>query len=338
MGGDFAPCNPVEGAVVAARTLGHAITLVGREDEVAAELARHDTSGLDLTVCHAPQVIAMGESAPVEVVRRNPDSSIVRGLSLVRHDEADAFVTMGNTGATLAAAMFGLGRVHGVRRPALASPFPTLKAPCVLVDVGANADVRSEYLLQFAIMGSAYARLVLNVDRPRVGLVTIGEERGKGNQIVHQALPLLEDSELNFIGNIEGRDVPSGDVDVAVTDGFTGNVMVKLAEGLGVLVNKVLRDSVRSSPMAMAGGLLLKPALARARQSLDHRQYGGAMLLGVRGVVVIGHGRSDAEAIRAAVGVATRGVENGLVQAIEDAVARQPVPRVFIEEEEEESA
>ncbi len=334
MGGDFAPRNPVEGAVVAARAFGRPIILMGRAEEVAAELAGHDTTGLDIAIQHAPDVIDMEEVAPVEVVRRKPDSSIVRGLSLVRRGEADAFVTMGNTGATLAAAMFGLGRAHGVRRPGLASPFPTLKAPCVLVDVGANADVRPEYLLQFAIMGSAYARLVLDVDRPRVGLITIGEERGKGNQMVHGALPLLEASELNFIGNIEGRDVPKGDVDVAVTDGFTGNVMVKFAEGLAVLVGQVLRDTVQSGAMARLGGLLLRPALRRAQHQMDYRQYGGAMLLGVRGVVVIGHGRSDAEAIKAAVGVAVRGVETGLVQAIEDAVARQPVPRVFASEEE----
>jgi glycerol-3-phosphate acyltransferase PlsX len=197
----------------------------------------------------------------------------------------------------------------------------------VLVDVGANSDVRPEFLLQFAIMGSAHAEAIFGRARPRVGILTIGEERGKGNLMVQEALPLLEASELNFIGNIEGRDIPSGDVDVVVMDGFTGNVVVKLAEGLAVLVNQVLRDCVRSSPRSMLGGLLLRPALAKAWAGLDHRRYGGAMLLGVRGIVVIGHGRSDGEAIRNAVDVAIRGVEAGLVQSIADAVARHPVPR-----------
>jgi glycerol-3-phosphate acyltransferase PlsX len=328
MGGDFAPRNPVDGAVLAARTFGQPIVLVGQEEAVRAELARHDLRGLDLSVHHAPEVVAMDEPAPAETARTNPDTSIARGIALLRHGQADAFVTMGHTGATLAAASFRLGRIHGVRRPALASPFPTLAKPCALVDVGANADVRPEFLLQFAIMGSAYASAILGHPTPRVGILTIGEERGKGNELVHEALPLLEASALNFIGNIEGRDIPSGSVDVAVMDGFTGNVLVKFAEGLARLVQQVLNDAARSDPVSMLGGLLMRPALGRARHQMDYRQYGGAMLLGVRGVVVIGHGRSDAETIKNSVGVAIRGVEAGLVQTIADAVARQPVPRL----------
>jgi phosphate acyltransferase len=337
MGGDFCPRNPVEGAVLAARAFGRPIILVGREDEVRAELARRDTRGLDITVHHAPDVVAMDVQSPAEVVRRNPNSSIAQGMSLVRHGEADAFVTMGHTGATLAGAMFRLGRVHGVQRPALASPFLTMKKPVVLVDVGANADVRPEFLQQFAIMGSAYSEAIMGVPRPRVGILTIGEERGKGNQTVQEALPLLETSELNFIGNIEGRDIPSGDVDVVVMDGFTGNVVVKLAEGLGILVNQMIRDTIKSNPMSMLGGLLLRPSLAKARAKMDYRGYGGAMLLGVRGIVVIGHGRSDGEAIRTAVGVAIRGVEAGLVQSIADAVSRHPAQRVAAREETDDA-
>ncbi len=337
MGGDFSPRNPVEGAVLAARAFGRSVVLVGREEEIRAELARHDTAGLDITVHHAPDVVAMDEKSPAESVRRHPNTSIAQGMNLVRHGEADAFVTMGHTGATLAGAMLRLGRIHGVRRPALATPFPTMKRPVTLVDVGANADVRPEFLLQFAIMASAYSEMILDVDRPRVGILTIGEERGKGNQTVQEALPLLEASELNFIGNIEGRDIPSGDVDVAVMDGFTGNVVVKLAEGLAVLVNQVLRDTVQSNPRSMLGGWLLRPALAKAWAGMDHRRYGGGMLLGVRGIVVVGHGRSDGEAIRAAVGVAIRGVEAGLVQSIADAVARHPVPRETAQEAVPES-
>jgi glycerol-3-phosphate acyltransferase PlsX len=328
MGGDYGPRNSVEGAVLAARTFGQPMLLVGQESLIQPELARLDTRGLDIIVHHAPDVVAMDEMSPAEAVRTNPNTSISRGMSLVRHGSGEAFVTMGHTGATLAGAMFRLGRIPGVRRPALAATFPTQKLPCALVDVGANADVRPEFLLQFGIMGSAYASAILDRSNPRVGILTIGEERGKGNELVHEALPLLEASELNFIGNIEGRDIPTGDVDVCVMDGFTGNVLVKFAEGLAVFVRQVLRDTARSDPLAMVGGVLMSPALNRAKKQMDYRQYGGAMLLGVRGVVVIGHGRSDAEAIKNSVGVAIRGVEAGLVTSIADAVARHPVPRI----------
>jgi glycerol-3-phosphate acyltransferase PlsX len=224
--------------------------------------------------------------------------------------------------------MFRLGRIPGVRRPALAASFPTRKGHCALVDVGASADARPEFLLQFAIMGGAYASAILGHENPRVGILTIGEERGKGNELVHEALPLLEASELNFIGNIEGRDIPGGEVDVVVMDGFTGNVLVKFAEGLALLVGDVLRDAARSDPLAIVGGALMSPALKRARQRMDYRQYGGAMLMGVRGVVVIGHGRSDAEAIQNSIAAARKGIEAGLVNTIAESVARHPVPRV----------
>jgi glycerol-3-phosphate acyltransferase PlsX len=327
MGGDFAPANPVAGAVLAARSLGVSITLVGQAEVVEAELARHNTQGLDLAVVDAPRVVAMDEHAPAEAARTQDDTSLARGLALVRRGEAEAFVTMGHTGAALAAATFGLGRIPGVRRPALGCPFPTMGAPCVLVDVGASADARPEFLLHFGVMGSAYAEAIFGVERPRVGILTIGEERGKGNELVQEALPLLEASDLNFIGNIEGRDIPAGVVDVAVMEGFTGNVLVKFAEGLARLVGQVLNDAARSDPLAMAGGLLMRPALGRARRQMDYRQYGGAMLLGVRGVVVIGHGRSDDVAIRNSVDAALKGVRQGLVASIGAAVARHPVAR-----------
>jgi glycerol-3-phosphate acyltransferase PlsX len=332
MGGDFGPRNAVAGAVLAAREFGIPLLLVGQEDAVRAELVKQSTQGLDLEVHHAPDVVAMDETSPAEAVRTNPDTSISRGMSLVRHGEAEGFVTMGHTGATLAGAMFRLGRIPGVRRPCLAATFPTQREPCAIVDVGANADVRPEFLLQFGIMGSAYATAILGRPNPRVGILTIGEERGKGNELVHEALPLFEASELNFIGNIEGRDVPSGNVDVVVMDGFTGNVLVKFAEGLALLVGQVLRETARSDPLAVVGGLLMTPALNRAKRRMDYRQYGGAMLLGVRGVVVIGHGRSDPETIKNSVGLALRGVRAGLVPTIAEAVARHPVPRLRAEE------
>lgn len=321
MGGDFAPRAAVEGAVQAARAYRSTIVLVGRAPEIEAQLARQQAGGLDLEIVHAADVIAMDELAPAEAIRTTPQNSISRGVALVRDGEADAFVTAGHTGATLAGATFGLGRLPGVRRPALATPFPTLGGPCVLIDIGANAEVKPEYLLQFGVMGAAYAERVLDIRRPRVGLVSIGEERGKGNLAVREASSLLEASNLNFIGNIEGREIPSGNVDVAVMDGFTGNVMIKFAEGLAGLVERMLREAATGDPLGMLGGLLLRPSLRRARRRMDYRAYGGAVLLGVRSVVVIGHGRSDSEAIKTAIGVAVRAVENDLIGAIATGVA-----------------
>ncbi len=308
--------------MLAASTFGEPILLVGRSAEIEAELADLDTTGLSLEVVHASQVVDMAEGSPAASVRRSPDSSISRGMTLIRRGEAEAIVTAGHTGAALAGAMFRLGRIRGVRRPALATPFPTTGGPCVVIDIGANAEVRPRFLLQFAIMGAAYAERVLGIERPRVGLLTIGEERGKGSQVVQAALPLLESSDLDFVGNIEGRDIPLGNVDVAVTDGFTGNVMIKFAEGSAALVQKLLREAAAGDPLAALGGLLMRRTLRRARTRMDYRAYGGAALLGVRGMVVIGHGRSDAEAVKAAVGVAIRGVEHDLMGAIERGIAR----------------
>ncbi|MFN2114795.1 MAG: phosphate acyltransferase PlsX [Anaerolineae bacterium] len=321
MGGDNAPGAVVDGAVMGARSAGRPIILVGREEVVRAELARHDLSDVDVTVVHAEGVIDMHELSPASAVRTMPDSSIARGLELVHDGEAEAFVTAGHTGATAAGATMRLGRIKGVRRPALATQFPTAKGPCVMIDVGANTEVKPEYLVQFAVMGSSYAELVLGVEDPTVGLVTIGEERGKGSPAVRAALPMLEATSLNFVGNIEGRDIPIGTTDVAVLDGFTGNVLLKFAEGAGILVQGILRDSLASDPLGVIGALLLRGSLTRARSQMDYRSTGGAVLLGVRGVVVIGHGRSDAEAIKTAVEVAARGVDNGLVEAIREGVA-----------------
>ena len=321
MGGDFAPRAAVAGGVKAAREFGIGVLLVGRAPEVQAALDREPHAGLDVRVVHAPNIIAMDELNPAEAIRRTPENSISVGMELVKRGEADGFVTAGHTGATLAGALFGLGRIAGVRRPAVATPFPTMSGPCVLIDIGANADVRPEFLLQFGVMGAAYAEKVLGIAKPRVGLVSIGEERGKGNANVQEALPMLEASGLNFVGNIEGRDIPAGKADVAVMDGFTGNVLIKFAEGVGVLVEGIMRESAQGDPFATIGGLLMRPALRRARARMDYRAYGGALLLGVNGVVVIGHGRSDPVAVRTAVHVAMKGVENGLVKAIEEGAA-----------------
>lgn len=321
MGGDHAPAAAVGGAVRDARASSRSIILVGRADAVEAELAKHDRRGLDIQVVDAPDAIGMDELAPAAAVRARPENSMSRAMRMVRHQEAEAFVTVGHTGVAMASAAFHLGRIRGVSRAAVATPFPTLNGPCVLLDIGANVEVKPIYLLQFGIMGAAYAERVLGIAEPRIGLLTIGEERGKGTPAVQAALPYLEQHAPGFIGNIEGGDIPAGKVDVAITDGFTGNIVVKFAEGVGELVRRILNEAATGDPISMLGGILIRPAWRRASARMDYRAYGGAILLGVRGVVVIGHGRSDAEAVETAIQVAARAVEKGLVGAIEDRIA-----------------
>ena len=317
MGGDHAPAVVVDGAVQAARALQVEIVLVGQQAAVEAELHKHDTTGLTLTVVHASQVVEMDEH-PAAAVKAKKDSSMVVGMDLVRHGEADAFVTAGNSGGALAAALFRLGRIRGIQRPALSTVFPsqTPQGHCFFLDVGANADCKPEYLLQFAIMGSVYAERILGVPRPRVAIVSNGEEVGKGNQLVQETVPLLQASGLNFVGNAEGKDIPWGIADVIVTDGFTGNVIVKLSEGVARLIIDTLKTEIASRTLSKVGALLAKPAFDVIKRRLDYREYGGAPLLGVDGVVIVGHGRSDAYAIKNAVLVAARTVENGVLEAI----------------------
>lgn len=320
MGGDNAPAATVEGAVAAARE-GRQVTLVGRTADIERELRRIGAPGGLVDVADAPDVVDMHDLSPAEAARSSPGASISVCMTMARHGQGEAVVTMGHTGAGLAAAMLRLGRLPGVRRPALAVPFPTVAGPCLLIDIGANVDVKAEYLAQFGVMGAAYAHGVLGVENPRVGLVSIGEEAGKGSEVVQEAFGLLEASGLNFVGNLEGRDIPAGVADVAVVDGFTGNVIIKFAEGLGALVERMLREAAHSDPMGMLGGLLMRPSLRRARGRMDYRAYGGAALLGVKGMVVIGHGRSDASAVRTAIEVAARGVASDVVGAIGRGVA-----------------
>ena len=317
MGGDHAPAVVVDGAIQAARALETEIVLVGQQAAVEAELRKHDTAGLPITVVHASQVVEMDEH-PAAAVKAKKDSSMVVGMDLVRHGEADAFVTAGNSGGALAAALFRLGRVRGIQRPALSTVFPsqTAQGHCFFLDVGANADCKPEYLLQFAIMGAVYAERILGVPRPRVAIVSNGEEVGKGNQLVQETVPLLQASGLNFVGNAEGKDIPWGIADVIVTDGFTGNVIVKLSEGVAKFIVDTLKTEITSRTLSKIGALLAKPAFDVIKRRLDYREYGGAPLLGVDGVVIVGHGRSDAYAIKNAILVAARTVENGVLEAI----------------------
>ena len=249
---------------------------------------------------------------------------MVVAVEMIKRREADAFFTAGHSGGALAAALFRLGRIRGIRRPALSTIFPsqTPQGYCFLLDIGANADCKPEYLAQFAIMGSVYAERVLGVLNPRVAIVSNGEEEGKGNQLVQETVPLLRATPVNFVGNAEGKDIPWGVADVIVTDGFTGNVIIKLAEGVSRLLMDILKEELTSSNVSKVGALLAKPAFDSVKRRLDYREYGGAPLLGVDGVVIVGHGRSDAWAVRNGIRMAAQTVENGVLEAIKQGLAR----------------
>ncbi len=322
MGGDYAPEVVVEGGVWAARELEVEVILVGQEEAVRQELEKHDTSGLSLPIVHASQVIEMTDK-PAQAVKAKKDSSMVVGMDLVKKGEAQAFVSAGNSGGVMVAALFRLGRMKGIQRPALSAILPALKEPICILDVGANTDCKPEYLLQFAIMGNVYMERVLGIEKPRVGIVSTGEEEGKGSQLVLEAYQLLKGSGLNFIGNVEGKDVLFGLAQVVVTDGFTGNVMVKLTEGAAGLLGEVIEEEIKRSPLTALGGLLAKPAFRRVKKRLDYSEYGGAPLLGVNGVVIVGHGRSNAKAIKNAVRMAKQTVEGGMIEAIKGEIERR---------------
>ncbi|MBP6469892.1 MAG: phosphate acyltransferase PlsX [Chloroflexi bacterium] len=322
MGSDGHPGPDVAGAVMAAREFGDTIILVGDQARIEAELAKQDITKLSLEVRHAAQAVNMTDK-PSVVVKSKPDSSMHVGLSLVKSGEADAFVSAGNTGAVLGIAMLrqvGLGRIPGVKRPALGVMFPTRERP-FLVDNGANADCRPEYMPQFGLMGSLYMEQIVGIHSPRVALVSNGEEEGKGNMLIKEALPLLQASGLNFIGNIEPKEFMRGAADVALTDGFTGNIMMKTAEAIASYMSDLIRDELMANPLTAVGGLLAKSAFGRVRRLLDPHEVGGAPLLGVNGVVIIGHGRSNAYAIKQAVGQARQMVAHNIVMAITTGVA-----------------
>jgi glycerol-3-phosphate acyltransferase PlsX len=318
MGSDDCPAPDVAGSILAAReSSGDTILLVGDEQQIQAELRKHDTTGLDLKVVRAAQTITM-QDKPSEVGKGKPDSSMHVGLRLVHDGEADAFVTAGNTGAALAIALLHtLKRIRGIKRPALCREIPTGSTQTVLLDIGATPDAKPDWLLQFALMGDAYARYVLGVDNPRVTLLSNGEEESKGSQPVREASDLLEQSALNYTGHIEPKDLLRGAADVVVSDGFSGNIMIKSAEAAMSFLGGKIRSEVKSNPRYMLGGLLLRPALRKIQRELDPTEIGGALLLGVNGVVIIGHGRSNATAIKNAIRQARSAVEHRMIEAIE---------------------
>jgi glycerol-3-phosphate acyltransferase PlsX len=322
MGSDTYPVPDVAGAVLAAREAeaGDEIILVGDETQIQRELAKHDTAGLPLRWVHAGQVIEMTDK-PARAVKARPDASVVVGTKLVKDGEADALVSAGNTGGVLAAALFGLGRIRGIRRPALAAPFPLPSGPVLFLDSGANADCKPEYLYQFGLMGSAYVEKVLGRSRPRVATLSNGEEEGKGSTLVKEAFALLKGSSLNFVGNVEPKEFLSGEADVVVTDGFTGNVIVKQSEAVIRLLFGMIREEIKAGSLTTVGGLLAKPAFLRVAKQMDPFEIGGLVLLGVRGVVVVGHGRSNEVAIKNAIRQAKEAVARDLVSAIGDGLA-----------------
>jgi len=316
MGGDQAPAAIVAGAVEAARLYRITVSLVGRPEVIKRELATQNTSGLHLPIVPAAQVIEMGDKA-ANAVRTKRDSSMVVACDLVRQGEAQAFVTAGNTGAALAAGIFKIGRTAGVLRPPLVSPFPTQKGFCVVLDIGANADVRPEHLQQFAVMGVLYAKRVMGIAEPTVRILSNGEEEGKGNQLVLNSAKLLAATPgLRFQGNIESKEVVEGLADVVVTDGFTGNIFIKTAEATARLLQKVMLEELTRGPISTVGALLARAALRRVRQRMDDSEFGGAVLLGLTGLVVVAHGRSNATAIRHAIRVAKQGIEQNILGTI----------------------
>ncbi len=319
MGGDLAPKSEVEGAVQAAETLGVKVILVGREELVKRELARCDGyRSLPIEVVHASERVTMEDSA-AKAVRSKRDSSMRVAARLVRDGQAQGFVSAGNTGAVMATAKMVQGVVQGVDRPALAGVFPTLSGhPVVVIDVGANVDCSPNMLAQFAVMGEIYSRLVLRVESPRVGLLSIGEEEHKGNEVTRSVTPILKSLPLNFVGNVEGRDLYSGKADVIVCDGFIGNVALKVSEGLVEMVKHLLRESLESTITRKIGYVLSKDAFAEFKKRVDYSEYGGAPLLGVRGACIICHGRSNGKAIKNAVRVAAEFSKGQIGQRIEN--------------------
>ncbi len=322
MGSDRAPKPEIEGAIQAARHYGVRVLLVGRDSQIRSELYRHPTAAsLPLEVVHADEVITMRDKV-AQVVRAKRNSSIRVGLRLVREGVAAGFVTAGNTGAAMATAKMVLGALPGVDRPALAAVFPTaLGTAAVLLDVGANVDCKPENLEQFAVMGEIYSRSIFGLRRPRVGLLSIGEEEGKGNELTREAFRLLKALPLNFVGNVEGRDLYNGQVDVIVADGFVGNVALKTSEGVATLVRYVLKESLRSTITRQVGYWLSRSAFADFKKRLDYSEYGGAPLLGLKGVCIIGHGSSNANAIKNAIRVAAEFSERKINEKIETELA-----------------
>lgn len=319
MGSDRYPDPEIQAAIDASRLFDEDILLVGSEALLAPKLKTMGPDNHRVRIVDAPDILEMHEK-PVEAVKRKPRNSMAVGLELIKNGEGQAFVSAGNTGGVMFNALRTLGRIKGVQRPALTAMFPTRTGHCVVLDIGANADCRPDFLVEFAVMGSIYAEKVLNRPSPRVGLLSNGEEPGKGNQLVKDAYHLLEDAGLNFLGNVEGKELFGGEADVVVTDGFTGNILLKSSESVAKMLTEVLKEEMTASFVRKMGALLVKPAFGRVKKMMDPREVGAAPLLGIDGLVFVGHGRSDAHALVSALKVAKQSVDANLLAALRTAI------------------
>ncbi|MFA6435158.1 MAG: phosphate acyltransferase PlsX [Elusimicrobiales bacterium] len=315
-GGDFGLKPNLEGALSAVARLPHEIILVGRDPEIREELRRLGAEpSARLRIVHAPQLVEMGKE-PVEECRSKPDSSLMVGAELVKDGKADAFISAGNSGAVMVASLLKLKRIPGIIRPAIASPFPTLRGSSLLLDAGANMDSKPWHLVQFAIMGSIFMRARFGTENPSVGLLSIGEEETKGNSLVLETIPLMKSVGINFKGPVEGGDLPAGRTDVVVTDGFTGNVALKLSEGLAKTIFKMIKEQIQRKFTYKIGALLMKRIFTDLRKQMNPDEYGGAPLLGVNGVVLICHGKTSPKAIFNAINAAGDLAGSGMVDKI----------------------
>ncbi|MBI5574552.1 MAG: phosphate acyltransferase PlsX [Elusimicrobia bacterium] len=323
MGGDKAPNVVIEGVIDAAKEYGAEILLVGDEHQIKKELKKYrNVQNLSIKIIHSEEVITMNDP-PVDAVRLKPNSSIVKGIKLVANGEAEGFFSAGNSGAINATALMTLKRIEDVSRPAIATVFPTLINPCILIDIGANVDSKPKNLLQFAAMGSVYYKNLFKAERPKIGLLSIGEEPSKGNELTLAAYKLIERSGLNFFGNIEGRDIPQGKVNVVVCDGFTGNVVIKLSEGISGFLVQLVKNEMKKNPVRiMAAAFILKSVFKHIKKKIDYAEYGGAPLLGVNGVCIIGHGSSNAKAIKNGIRVVIESVKNNIIENIKNEIAK----------------
>ena len=319
MGGDHGPAVVVEGAVAAAREFGLSVILVGDRAAIETEVRRLGAQSLGLEIRHASEIVGMAES-PSLALRRKRDSSLRIAAELVRDGKAAAFISAGNTGAAMAISMFVIGVLRGIDRPAIAAVLPSLRGFTVLIDAGANITPKPWHLFQFAIMGNVYARDIIGLERPRVGLLSVGEEEGKGNDLTREAYDLLKESKLNFIGNIEGRDIYNGNCDVIVTDGFTGNVALKISESLAEMVGAMIKEELTRDIRSKLGAALSVPAFSRFKKRVDYTEMGGAPLLGIDGAAIICHGASPVKAIKNAVRVAAEWAKAGLNEHIKAAL------------------
>lgn len=316
MGGDHAPYEIVKGAVEASQEIDSKLILVGIEEEVKKELAKYTYDKDKIVTYHASEIIGMDES-PAKALRKKKDSSIVVGAKMVKEGEGEAFVSAGSTGAVMASSLLKIGRIKGIKRPAIATVFPTLKEETLLLDMGANVDSKPEHLVQHALMGQIYAKNLLDKENPTVGLLSIGEEEKKGNELTIETHKLLKEMDnINFVGNVEGRDIFTGEYDVILCEGFVGNVVLKTTEGLASALFKIIKREITATFLGKIGGLLLKPAFKRVAKKMDYTEYGGAPLLGIDGITIISHGSSNSKAIKNAIKNAEKGIKADLITLI----------------------